>query len=149
MSLLVTLASSSKDAQLAEWNAITMEIFYYIFSGVEPEELMPGVVSSTVRTFMHCSIIQIHRTTVLYLDRLLTHSFNGLLFYRAQSGTQNWKSCCRRRRGRSKPSRQLEGNDMIALVQQEKPVSRFVSLIFWSPFAGKIWQIEHYTNSPS
>ncbi|KAF9551130.1 Topoisomerase 1-associated factor 1 [Mortierella hygrophila] len=47
MSLLVTLASSSKDAQLAEWNAITMEIFYYIFSGVEPEELMSGVVSST------------------------------------------------------------------------------------------------------
>ncbi|KAG9063735.1 Topoisomerase 1-associated factor 1 [Linnemannia hyalina] len=47
MSLLVTLASSSKDAQLAEWNAIIMEIFYYIFSGVDPEELMPGVVSST------------------------------------------------------------------------------------------------------
>ncbi|KAF8948577.1 Topoisomerase 1-associated factor 1 [Haplosporangium gracile] len=47
MSLLVTLASSSKDAQLAEWNAITMEIFYYIFSGVEPEELMPAVLSST------------------------------------------------------------------------------------------------------
>ncbi|KAF9154213.1 Topoisomerase 1-associated factor 1 [Linnemannia schmuckeri] len=47
MSLLVTLASSSKDSQLAEWNAITMEIFYYIFSGVEPEELMPAVVSST------------------------------------------------------------------------------------------------------
>lgn len=71
MSLLVTLASSSKDAQLAEWNAITMEIFYYIFSGVEPEELMPGVVSSTVRTSLDCALIQIYRT-VLYLHRLLT-----------------------------------------------------------------------------
>lgn len=58
MSLLVTLASSSKDAQLAEWNAITMEIFYYIFSGVEPEELMPGVVSSTVSTSMHCVLFR-------------------------------------------------------------------------------------------
>ena len=80
MSLLVTLASSSKDAQLAEWNAITMEIFYYIFSGVEPEELMPGVISSTVRIFIHCALIQIHRATVLCLDRLLIHSFAELLF---------------------------------------------------------------------
>ncbi|KAG0288438.1 Topoisomerase 1-associated factor 1 [Linnemannia gamsii] len=47
MSLLVTLASSSRDAQLVEWNAMTMEIFYYIFAGVEPEELLPAVVSST------------------------------------------------------------------------------------------------------
>ncbi|KAG0271557.1 Topoisomerase 1-associated factor 1 [Linnemannia exigua] len=46
MALLVTLASSSMDAQLADWNSITMEIFYYIFTGVEPEELLPAVTSS-------------------------------------------------------------------------------------------------------
>ncbi|KAF9921443.1 Topoisomerase 1-associated factor 1 [Linnemannia zychae] len=47
MSLLVTLASSSMEAQLAEWNAITMEIFYYVFLGIDPEDLLPAVVSST------------------------------------------------------------------------------------------------------
>ncbi|KAG0377054.1 Topoisomerase 1-associated factor 1 [Mortierella sp. AD032] len=46
MALLVTLASSSMDAQLAEWNSITMEIFYYIFTGVEPEDLLPPIISS-------------------------------------------------------------------------------------------------------
>lgn len=57
MSLLVTLASSSRDAQLVEWNAMTMEIFYYIFAGVEPEELLPAVVSSAVCIFIHCDSI--------------------------------------------------------------------------------------------
>ncbi|KAG0201291.1 Topoisomerase 1-associated factor 1 [Mortierella sp. NVP41] len=47
LALLVTLASSSQDAQLAEWNALTLEIFYHIFTGIDPEELLPAVVSST------------------------------------------------------------------------------------------------------
>ncbi|KAF9913350.1 Topoisomerase 1-associated factor 1 [Linnemannia zychae] len=46
MALLVTLASSSTEAQLAEWSSITMEIFYYIFAGIEPEELLPTITSS-------------------------------------------------------------------------------------------------------
>ncbi|KAF8932695.1 Topoisomerase 1-associated factor 1 [Dissophora ornata] len=43
MALLTTLASCATDAQMAEWNAITLEIFYYIFSGIDAEELVPAV----------------------------------------------------------------------------------------------------------
>ncbi|KAF9986256.1 Topoisomerase 1-associated factor 1 [Modicella reniformis] len=43
MALFITLASSSTDAQLSEWNALTLETFYYIFSGVDADELIPTV----------------------------------------------------------------------------------------------------------
>ncbi|KAF9182982.1 Topoisomerase 1-associated factor 1 [Haplosporangium sp. Z 767] len=43
MALLVALASSAKDPQLAEWNAITLEIFYYIFTGVDADDLIPAI----------------------------------------------------------------------------------------------------------
>lgn len=43
MALLVTLASSASDTQLAEWNSLTLEVFYYIFSGIEPDDLIPTV----------------------------------------------------------------------------------------------------------
>ncbi|KAF9115466.1 Topoisomerase 1-associated factor 1 [Mortierella sp. AM989] len=43
MALLITLASSSSDAQLSEFNAMTLEIFYYIFTGIDPDDLIPTV----------------------------------------------------------------------------------------------------------
>ncbi|KAG0258250.1 Topoisomerase 1-associated factor 1 [Mortierella polycephala] len=43
MALLVALASSAKDPQLAEWNAITLEIFYYVFTGVDADDLIPAI----------------------------------------------------------------------------------------------------------
>ncbi|KAK3818609.1 MAG: timeless protein-domain-containing protein [Benniella sp.] len=43
MALFVTLASSSTDSQLAEWNALTLETFFYIFEGVDPDDLVPMV----------------------------------------------------------------------------------------------------------
>lgn len=46
MALLVTLASSAGDPQLAEWNTMTLEVFYYIFSGIEPDDLIPTVTVS-------------------------------------------------------------------------------------------------------
>ncbi|KAF9311667.1 Topoisomerase 1-associated factor 1 [Podila horticola] len=46
MALLVTLASSAGDPQLAEWNTMTLEVFYYIFSGIEPDDLIPTVTGS-------------------------------------------------------------------------------------------------------
>ncbi|KAF9301915.1 Topoisomerase 1-associated factor 1 [Mortierella antarctica] len=46
MALLVTLASSASDPQLAEWNSLTLEVFYYIFSGIEPDDLIPTVNGS-------------------------------------------------------------------------------------------------------
>ncbi|KAG0026505.1 Topoisomerase 1-associated factor 1 [Podila clonocystis] len=46
MALLVTLASSASDPQLAEWNTMTLEVFYYIFSGIEPDDLIPTVNGS-------------------------------------------------------------------------------------------------------
>ncbi|KAG0340494.1 Topoisomerase 1-associated factor 1 [Podila humilis] len=48
MALLITLASSAGDVGLAEWNTMTLEVFYYIFMGVEPDELIPAI-SSTVK----------------------------------------------------------------------------------------------------
>ncbi|CAO3564060.1 unnamed protein product [Mortierella alpina] len=43
MALFVTLASSATDAQLTEWNTLTLETFFYIFMGVEPDDLIPTV----------------------------------------------------------------------------------------------------------
>ncbi|KAI7830304.1 timeless protein-domain-containing protein [Gamsiella multidivaricata] len=43
MELLLTLASSSTDVQLTEWNAIALETFYHIFSGIDAVELIPAV----------------------------------------------------------------------------------------------------------
>ncbi|KAF9960343.1 Topoisomerase 1-associated factor 1 [Mortierella alpina] len=43
MALFVTLASSATDAQLIEWNTLTLETFFYIFMGVEPDDLIPAV----------------------------------------------------------------------------------------------------------
>ncbi|KAF9207018.1 hypothetical protein BGZ49_001354 [Haplosporangium sp. Z 27] len=43
MALLITLASSSSDPQLSEFNAMTLEIFYYIFTGITVEDLIPTV----------------------------------------------------------------------------------------------------------
>ncbi|KAF9576908.1 Topoisomerase 1-associated factor 1 [Mortierella alpina] len=43
MALFVTLASSATDAQLTEWNTLTLETFFYIFTGVEPDDLIPAV----------------------------------------------------------------------------------------------------------
>lgn len=51
MALFVTLASSSMDNQLAEWNALTLETFFYIFEGVDPDDLIP-MVSVSARTCM-------------------------------------------------------------------------------------------------
>ncbi|KAG0052952.1 Topoisomerase 1-associated factor 1 [Gryganskiella cystojenkinii] len=48
--LLVVLASSSNEPHLVEWNAITLEIFYHIFSGIDPEELIPSLSASTPST---------------------------------------------------------------------------------------------------
>ncbi|KAG0036540.1 Topoisomerase 1-associated factor 1 [Podila clonocystis] len=52
MALLVTLASSAGDPQLAEWNTMTLEVFYYIFSGIEPNDLIPTVNDGT-RMVLH------------------------------------------------------------------------------------------------
>ncbi|KAF9412291.1 Topoisomerase 1-associated factor 1, partial [Podila epigama] len=41
LALLITLASSAGDAQLTEWNTMALEVFYYIFMGVEPDDLIP------------------------------------------------------------------------------------------------------------
>ncbi|KFH70850.1 hypothetical protein MVEG_03697 [Podila verticillata NRRL 6337] len=46
MALLVTLASSAGDPQLSEWNTMTLEVFYYIFSGIEPDDLIPTVTGA-------------------------------------------------------------------------------------------------------
>ncbi|KAF9585988.1 Topoisomerase 1-associated factor 1 [Lunasporangiospora selenospora] len=43
IALLISLASSAMESQYSEWNSITMETLYYIFAGVDPEELIPSV----------------------------------------------------------------------------------------------------------
>ncbi|KAG0229624.1 Topoisomerase 1-associated factor 1 [Actinomortierella wolfii] len=53
LELLVTLASSTNDVQLREWNVLAMETLYYIFYRINPAELIPpletggGVVRNT------------------------------------------------------------------------------------------------------
>ncbi|KAG0198538.1 Topoisomerase 1-associated factor 1 [Mortierella sp. GBA30] len=62
MALLITLASSAMDVQLTEWNAITLEAFYYIFHGVEPEDLIPSlagrVQNSQLQELLHKEELQ-------------------------------------------------------------------------------------------
>lgn len=43
MALFITLALSSTDGQLGEWNALTLETFYYIFEGIDRDELIPPI----------------------------------------------------------------------------------------------------------
>ncbi|KAF9357916.1 Topoisomerase 1-associated factor 1 [Mortierella sp. AD094] len=47
MALLITLASSASDAQLSEFNAMTLEIFYYIFTGIDADDLIPSITGHT------------------------------------------------------------------------------------------------------
>lgn len=51
--LLVVLASSANDPHLTEWNALTLEIFYHIFAGIDPSELIPSVSVSSKRPFRY------------------------------------------------------------------------------------------------
>ncbi|KAF9173981.1 Topoisomerase 1-associated factor 1 [Mortierella sp. AD010] len=52
MALLITLASSASEPQLSEFNAMTLEIFYYIFTGIDADDLIPSVTDGT-RLVLH------------------------------------------------------------------------------------------------
>lgn len=86
MTLLLVLASSSTEPQYVEWNAITLEIFYHIFSGVDPAELIPSVsVSLTffcyIQAFLTCPMVYSFSDLLLLLllqpGRYRQHSTSG------------------------------------------------------------------------
>jgi hypothetical protein len=55
LDLFATLASSASDGQLSEWNVLTLETLYYIFEGIDPDDLIPPLsVRMTLPQFQEC-----------------------------------------------------------------------------------------------
>ncbi|KAI8359421.1 timeless protein-domain-containing protein [Mortierella sp. GBAus27b] len=57
LDLFATLASSASDGQLSEWNVLTLETLYYIFEGIDPDDLIPPL-SGRVRNTQLQELLQ-------------------------------------------------------------------------------------------